>query len=315
MMDFDLPNWNAIAAEVSGPNAFLWAFGTYVSMLMIERFFYLIHNRKSWNERDAGRNVVNNALTAIGDSFIGGPLFVGIYFLVYDHLRLFDVPFLWWGWALAFILNDLAYYVDHRIAHRTGFFWAIHTTHHSSKEMNLTVSARGTLMSLAGSMSPAYFVLLALMGVPFGMFIAAKFFGNLWGIFNHTRTVHRMGFLENWLATPANHRVHHGTEPKYLDKNYGQTLIIWDRLFNSFQREEEEPTYGLVKQLESDSLWDIQTSGAQWLIGEIRAAPRMIDKLRYLWMPPGWRHDGCSLTTEQIRAGVPGCIAGTPAAV
>jgi sterol desaturase/sphingolipid hydroxylase (fatty acid hydroxylase superfamily) len=209
-----------------------------------------------------------------------------------------------------FLLNDLAYYVDHRIAHRTGFFWAIHTAHHSSQEMNLTVSARGTVLGLAGTMSPAYFVFLALLGVPFGIFIAAKFFGNLWGIFNHTRLVHRMGVLEEVLATPANHRVHHGTEAKYLDKNYGQTLIVWDRLFGTFQREEEEPTYGLVKQLESDRIWDIQTSGAQWLIASIRSAPRWQDKLRYLWRPPGWRHDGCHQTTQQILDGVPGCIAG-----
>ncbi len=309
-----LDQWNTIVAEVTGPNAFLWALGTYVAMILIERIAYVFHERKNWNERDARQNVINSSVTAIGDAFIGGPLFVGIYFLVYDNLRLFDIPFLWWGWALAFVLNDLAYYVDHRIAHRTGFFWAIHTAHHSSKELNLTVSSRGTILGLAGTLSPAYFVFLALMGVPFAMFIAAKFFGNLWGIFNHTRIIHRMGMLEEVLATPANHRVHHGTEAKYLDKNYGQTLIIWDRLFGSFQREEEEPTFGLVKQLESDRIWDIQTSGAQWLVGEMRSAPRWQDKLRYLWMPPGWRHDGCHLTTEQIRAGVPGCIAGQTAA-
>jgi sterol desaturase/sphingolipid hydroxylase (fatty acid hydroxylase superfamily) len=308
-----LPSWNAIAAEVTGPNALLWALCTYVAMIVIERIAYVFHDRGAWNERDARVNVINNSITAIGDAFIGGPLFVAVYFLVYDNVRLFDVPFLWWGWMLAFILNDLAYYLDHRIAHRTGFFWALHIVHHSSKEMNLTVSARGSIFALAGTTSFCYFLLLAMLGVPFMMFIAAKFFANLWGIFNHTRIVHRMGFLENWLATPANHRVHHGTDIKYLDKNYGQVLIIWDRLFGSFQREEEEPIYGLVKQLESDSIWDIQTWGPRWLFGEMRRAPRLADKLRYLWMPPGWRHDGCPMTTEQMRSGVPGCIAGTAA--
>jgi sterol desaturase/sphingolipid hydroxylase (fatty acid hydroxylase superfamily) len=310
-----IETWNSIAAEVSGPNAFLWALCSYVAMIFIERVFYLLQDRRRWNERDARKNVINNSVTAIIDSFVGGPLFVGIYFLVYDHLRVFDVPMVWWGWIAVFLLNDLAYYVDHRIAHRTGFFWAIHTSHHSSREMNLTVSARGTVLGLAGTMSPAYFVLLPLLGVSFPMYVAARFFGNLWGIFNHTRLVRSMGPLESLLATPSNHRVHHGTAPKYLDKNYGQVLIIWDRLFGSFQREEEEPTFGLVKQLESDRIWDIQTSGMQWLIGEVRSANRWQDKARYLWMPPGWRHDGCHLTTEQIRRGVPGCIAGQTAPV
>ncbi len=302
-------DWNAIAAEVSGPNAFLWALGAYVSMIVIERATYVFQERKHWNEGDARANVINNSVTAIGDAFLGGPLFVATYFLAYEF-RLFDIPYLWWGWVAAFLLNDLAYYVDHRIAHRTGFFWAIHTAHHSSQEMNLTVSARGTLLGLSGTMSPAYFVLCALMGVPFPMFIAAKFFGNQWGQFNHTRLVRRMGILEEVLATPANHRVHHGTEAKYLDRNYGQVLIVWDRLFGSFQREEEEPTFGLVKQMESNRIWDIQTWGARVLWSDLRRAERLSDKLRYLVMPPGWKHDGCPQTSEQIRAGVPGCIAG-----
>jgi sterol desaturase/sphingolipid hydroxylase (fatty acid hydroxylase superfamily) len=306
-------DWNAIAAEVSGPNAFLWALGAYVSMILIERATYLFQERKQWNEGDARANVINNSVSAIGDSFLGGPLFVATYFLFYEF-RLFDIPYLWWGWVAAFLLNDLAYYVDHRIAHRTGFFWAIHTAHHSSQEMNLTVAARGTLLGLGGTMSPAYFILCALMGVPFPMFIAAKFFGNQWGQFNHTRLVHRMGVLEEVLATPANHRVHHGTEAKYLDKNYGQVLILWDRLFGTFQREDEEPTFGLVKQMDSNRIWDIQTWGARVLWADVKRADRWTDKFRYLVMPPGWKHDGCPQTSEAIRAGMPGCIAGPAAA-
>lgn len=309
MLERFVPDWTAIAAEVSGPNAFLWAFGTYVAMMLVERLIYVFHGRGDWNERDARANILNSTITAIAGAFIGGPLFVGTYILVYEHVRLFDIPPIWWGWVAAFLLNDLAYYVDHRIAHRTGFFWAIHTSHHSSQEMNLTVAPRGNIIGLAGTMSPAYFLFLPLLGVSFPMYVAIHFFGNLWGIFNHTRTIHRMGVLEEVLATPANHRVHHGTEPKYLDKNYGQTLIIWDRLFGTFQREEEEPTYGLVKQLQSDRIWDIQMSGAAWLWGEIRRAPRWQDKLRYLAMPPGWSHDGCHQTSEHIRRGAPGCVA------
>jgi sterol desaturase/sphingolipid hydroxylase (fatty acid hydroxylase superfamily) len=309
MQSETLSGWNAIAAEVSGPNAFLWALCAYVLMILIERTAYIFQERKHWNEADARANVINNSVTAIGDSLFGGPLFVAIYFLAYEY-RLFDIPYFWWGWVAAFLLNDLAYYVDHRIAHRTGFFWAIHTSHHSSPEMNLTVSARGTLLGLAGTLSPAYFVLCAFMGVPFPMFIAAKFFGNQWGQFNHSRLVRRMGPLEEVLATPANHRVHHGTEAKYLDRNYGQVLIIWDRLFGTFQREEEEPTFGLVKQMESNRIWDIQTWGMRLLWADVRRAPQWSDKLRYLCMPPGWKHDGCPMTSEQIRNGVPGCVAG-----
>jgi sterol desaturase/sphingolipid hydroxylase (fatty acid hydroxylase superfamily) len=289
------------ARKVADGTGFWIIFSSYMIMMLGERLVYVFHDRDHWNERDAWANVRSALVKEAGAALLTGTIFISIYWAIYEHARLFDIPFLWWGWLLGFLLNDLAYYTDHRIAHRTGLFWAIHTSHHSSKEMNLLVANRGTLLDLGGAMQPAYY-LLPLLGLHPAMFLACKFFANLWGIFNHTRHVKRMGVLEGILATPANHRVHHGTEPKYLDKNYGQVLIIWDRLFGTFQREEEEPTYGLVKQLDSYSVWDIQTSGAQWLWQQMRSAPRWQDKLLYLIKPPGWNHEGRHETTETILA-------------
>ncbi len=288
-----------VARKIADGSGFWIIFTSYMVMMFAERLVYVFHERDRWNEADAWANVRNALFNQVFGALVTGALFIGIYSWLYEHARLFEIPFLWWGWVLGFLLNDLAYYTDHRISHRTGFFWAIHTTHHSSKEMNLLVSNRGTVLDLGGAMALSYY-LLPILGVHPAMFVACKFFANLWGIFNHTRKVKRMGVLEGVLATPANHRVHHGTEPKYLDKNYGQVLIVWDRLFGTWQREEEEPTYGLVKQLDSLKLWDIQTSGAQWLFAQMRGAPRWQDKLRYLIKPPGWRHDGQHDTTETI---------------
>ncbi|MEO7937248.1 MAG: sterol desaturase family protein [Burkholderiaceae bacterium] len=289
------------ARSMGDGTGFPIVFGTYMAMLAVERIAYLFVDRDAWDEQDAWSNVRSALFNTAVQVVLTGGIFLGIYVFLYQHARVFDVPFAWWGWALAFLLNDLAYYTDHRIAHRVGFLWAIHTTHHSSREMNLLVSNRGTVLDLGGTMSPVYF-LLPILGVPPAMFLAVKFFGNLWGIFNHTRLIKRMGVLEDVLATPANHRVHHGTEPKYLDRNYGQTLIIWDRLFSSFQREEEEPTYGLVTQMESHRLWDIHTWGVRQLIAQMRSADRWADRLRYLVKPPGWSHDGNHTTTEAIVA-------------
>jgi sterol desaturase/sphingolipid hydroxylase (fatty acid hydroxylase superfamily) len=289
------------ARKMADGTGFWIVFSSYMIMMLGERLIYVFQDRDRWNERDAWANVRSALIKEAGTALLTGTIFISVYWAIYEHGRLFDIPFLWWGWVLGFLLNDLAYYTDHRIAHRTGFFWAIHTSHHSSKEMNLLVANRGTLLDLGGAMQPAYY-LLPLLGLHPAMFLACKFFANLWGIFNHTRHVKRMGVLEGILATPANHRVHHGTEPKYLDKNYGQVLIIWDRLFGTFQREEEEPTYGLVKQLDSYSVWDVQTSGAQWLWRQLRSAPRWQDKLLYLIKPPGWNHEGRHETTEAILA-------------
>lgn len=294
-----------VDAQMAG-EGFVYISAYYFGILFLERGLYLFQDRHEWNERDARANVVNGIFTTLVEALVGGVAFVAAYLLIYEHLRLFTIPLAWWGWVLALLLNDLAYYVDHRVSHRTGLFWAIHHTHHSSSEMNILVANRGNIFLFGGLGQPAYLV-LALLGLPLPMFITTKFFGNLWGIFNHTRLVDRMGPLEDVLATPSNHRVHHGSDAKYLDRNYGQTLIIWDRLFGTYQREEESPTFGLVTPLESYRLWDIQTSGFQWLFGQMRSASRWSDRLRYLWKPPGWSHTGAHQTSETIResAGAP----------
>ena len=293
--------FSTIAQKVGDGSGFWIIFGSYMAMVFAERLVYALRRNAEWHEREARANVFNQLVNEAVGALLTGALFMGIYVLIYNNVRLFDIPFAGWAWMLAFLLNDLAYYVDHRISHRSGFFWAFHIPHHSSQEMNLLVSPRGSIFGLNGVISPTYF-LLALIGLPPAMFLAVKFFGNLWGIFNHTRLIHRMGFLEGILATPANHRVHHGTETKYLDRNYGQTLILWDRMFQSWQPEEEEPTYGLVKQMDSHRIWDIQTWGIRWLIGQVRSADRWSDKCLYLIKPPGWSHDGRHEMTETLIA-------------
>ena len=291
-----------IAAQRMGAGTGLSiTFTTYMLMLGTERISYLFADGQHWDAGEAWANLraalVNTAVQIV----LTGGLFLAAYWPIYDNLRLATIPFVWWGWVLAFLLNDLAYYTDHRIAHRTGFLWAIHTTHHSSPDMNLLVSNRGTAFDLGGLLSPAFFV-LALAGMHPAMLLAVKFFGNLWGIFNHTRLVGRLGWLEGVLATPANHRVHHAVQPHYLDRNYGQTLIIWDRLFGSWQREEDAPVFGLVKQMNSRTVWDIHSWGLRQLWAQIRAAPHWLDKLRYLVKPPGWHHLGQHQTTADIVA-------------
>ena len=303
MWDWISSNFRALVeAQMSDDGSgFWWVLGSYLLMLLIERGLYFLQDRHEWNERDARANLWNGILTAVVSTIVGGAIFVTIYQGLYENFRLFTVPLALGGWVAAFLLTDLAYYVDHRISHRVGFFWAIHHTHHSSNEMHLLVAQRTNVFMTGGLAQPTYF-LLPIVGVPLPMLIVVQFFGNLWGIFNHTRLVGRMGPLDGVLATPSNHRVHHGSDAKYLDRNYGQTLILWDRLFGSFQREEETPTFGLVSPLHSYKIWDIQTSGFQWLVGQMRSANRWPDKLRYLVKPPGWSHDGRHETSATIQA-------------
>lgn len=293
-----------VRAQMAG-EGFWYLLGYYLVIMLLERLLYLFQHRHDWNECDARANLWNGIFTALVNAVVGAVIFVTIYSLLFENLRLTTFPLTVWAFALAWAANDLAYYLDHRIAHRTGLFWAVHHTHHSSNEFNILVAQRGNIFSLGGLGQPVYF-LLAILGIPLAMLVTVQFFGNLWGIFNHTRLVDKMGPLEEVLATPANHRVHHGANPQYLDKNYGQTLIVWDRLFGTFEPEREEPRFGLVTPMNSMKLWDIQTSGVRWLWGQMKRADRWQDKLRYLWKPPGWSHDGCHETSEimQERAGL-----------
>jgi alkylglycerol monooxygenase len=196
-------------------------------------------------------------------------------------------------WVAAIVLFlgvDCAYYWFHRIAHEYNAPWAGHVVHHSSEDYNLAVALRqGTFQ---GVFSWVFYLPLALLGYPPAWFAAMSSFDTLYQFWIHTRLIGKLGPLEWVLNTPSHHRVHHGRNPKYLDKNYAGTLIVWDRLFGTFKAEEEEPVYGLTKPLESwNPLW---ANFHVWrdLCRDAWLAPRWVDKLRIWFMPQGWRPAG-----------------------
>jgi alkylglycerol monooxygenase len=196
----------------------------------------------------------------------------------------------WMAAILLFLGVDCAYYWFHRIAHEYNAPWAGHVVHHSSEDYNLAVALRqGTFQ---GVFSWVFYLPLALAGFPPAWFAATSSFDTLYQFWIHTRLIGKLGPLEWVLNTPSHHRVHHGRNPKYLDKNYAGTLIIWDRMFGTFQVEEEEPVYGLTKPLNSwNPLW---ANLHVWrdLCHDAWLAPRWVDRLRIWFMPQGWRPEG-----------------------
>ncbi|MFW6067079.1 MAG: sterol desaturase family protein [Myxococcota bacterium] len=219
--------------------------------------------------------------------FLRGALLAG-YVLVYEHLRLATLPGdRWWTWVAAILGVDFAYYWFHRVSHRSNFIWATHVVHHQSEEYNLAVALRQSI--LQGLFSAPFYLPLALLGVPPLVFVAAATLDTLYQFWIHTRAIGRMGPLEWVLNTPSHHRVHHGINPKYIDRNYAGIFIVWDRLFGTFQQEEEEPAYGTVKPLSSwNPLW---ANVAEWahIARMSRATRRWRDKLAVWVMPPEWR--------------------------
>ena len=191
------------------------------------------------------------------------------------------------AWVAVFLLDDFAYYWMHRLSHTVNLLWAGHIVHHSSEEFNLTVALRQS--SLHGLMSWLFYLPIALLGVPVTMWLVCHALNLIYQFWIHTREVDKLGPLEWVLNTPSHHRVHHGINPEYQDKNFAGTLILWDRWFGTFEPERAEPVYGITKPLRS---WN-PVSANLHQFGEIlrhaRSARRLPDKLRAVFAHPRWR--------------------------
>ena len=209
------------------------------------------------------------------------------YHELFTHHRVFTVPFAWWAWPLCLVGVDLGYYWFHRASHRINAIWAGHVVHHQSEEYNLAVALRQSWF--VKLLEWPFYLPLALLGFPPEMFVTAFTLDVLYQFWIHTRLVGKLGPLELVMNTPSHHRVHHGIDPKYIDKNYAGVFIVWDRMFGTFQEEEEEPAYGLVKPLASWSpLW---ANAHRWVeIAELSAAATTIGEKLYAFVaPPEWR--------------------------
>jgi sterol desaturase/sphingolipid hydroxylase (fatty acid hydroxylase superfamily) len=233
----------------------------------------------------------------------------GIYVVILDYfyrLHIFSFSHVIVYWGMLLLLEDFMYYWLHRFDHEIRFFWAVHVTHHSSEHLNFTVGFRSSVFQPLYRF--LYFIPLALMGFkPIDiLFIYAA--TQIWGIFVHTKLINKMGWLEYFLVTPSHHRVHHASNPKYLDKNMGMFLIIWDKMFGTFQPELNDKEYqpikfGLTKPIEKETPTTIIFH--EWVQMWKDLARKDIgwkEKWFYLFGPPGWSHDGSRLTSEEMRA-------------
>ena len=232
---------------------------------------------------------IANLSQGIGSQLVGlfmkTVLFVG-YMYIFEHWRLFEIPNTIWTWIILFIGVDFFYYWFHRMSHQINALWAAHIVHHQSEEYNLTVALRQSWFQ--GWFSWIFYLPLALIGFDPIIFLTLSSFNTLYQFWIHTRTIKSMGFLEHILNTPSHHRVHHGSNPKYIDKNHAGTLIIWDKLFGTFQKEEEEVYYGITTPLAS---WNpVWANVHYWkeLIETAKKSDNLSDKIRVFVKPPGW---------------------------
>lgn len=277
----------------------------YLIIIGIEILLSNYRHKKLYTIKDTATNVYLMLLNG-GLDLLFRSIYVGVIFNFFYHHRIVDAwqnPILYWLALL--IAEDFLYYWLHRFDHEIRFFWATHVTHHSSEKMNFTVGFRSSVFQPLYRF--IYFIPLPLLGFKPLDIVFVYAATQIWGIFVHTELIKKMGFLEYILVTPSHHRVHHASNPKYLDKNMGMFLIIWDKLFGTFQAElpaeKYQPVkYGLTKNLEHTNPATIVLH--EWIqIYKDVTQPHIGFKQRwnYLFGPPGYSHDGSRKTSEEMR--------------
>lgn len=275
----------------------------FVVLVLVEM---LIARRRDAT-RYCPRDTLTSLLLGLG-STVAGVLAGGAVFAMATWVhgfRLFDIGWAWYWFVVAFVLDDLGYYVFHRSAHRVRLFWASHVVHHSSQHYNLSTALRQTWTGFF-SLGFLFRLPLFLVGFPPAMIFFVAGLNLVYQFWIHTEAVGRMPrWFEAVMNTPSHHRVHHGANPRYLDRNYAGVFIVWDRLFGTFEPEDEgeRVRYGLVHDLGSfNVLWAALHEWAG-IARDLWRAP-WGSKLGYLLREPGWSHDGSRQTSDMIRAAV-----------
>ncbi len=213
-------------------------------------------------------------------------LILALHFYLYQY-KIFELSGmlpLWLFWILTFVVIDLVFYIYHRMSHRIRFLWAIHLSHHSSEEMNFAVSFRQAWFGPVSKIP--FFMLLPMLGFDPTIIAAAGVISTLWGIVGHTQIIGKLGFIEWVFNTPSHHRVHHGSNKQYIDKNYGNLLIIWDRMFGTFEPEEESVKFGLVNNVNTYNPAKITFMAWSSMIDDIKKKKNLSEMLSTIIEPP-----------------------------
>ena len=255
-------------------------------LIGIEFLFSLRKNIKLYRLNDSLTNISLGIGQQITGIFMKTALFFG-YLYLYDHYRFTTLNSTFAMWLILFIGVDFFYYWFHRLSHEVNALWAAHIVHHQSEDYNLSVALRQSWFQNAFSW--VFYLPLALAGFHPVMFLTISSFNTLYQFWIHTRTIGKLGPLEWILNTPSHHRVHHGSDPRYLDKNHGGTLIIWDRIFGTFKEEDREPHYGITTPLKSWNPFWANFHYWQELFHLASRSKGLTNKVLVFLKPPGWR--------------------------
>ena len=275
----------------------VFAIPVFIALIIVEVFINAKKNLDLYRFNDSAANIT----MGLGSVVIGllTKTFAFFVFLWIYQFRLFEIPNTWWMWGLLLLADDVTFYWYHRSAHEIRFFWAAHVQHHSSEHMNFSVALRQ-------SWGEPFIKFLFYIWLPFIGFnpvyiLIMQSISLVYQFFPHTKLVGKLGPIEWIFNSPSHHRVHHATQVQYLDKNHAGILIIWDRMFGTFQKEIEVPIYGITENINTFSPLKIASHEYVNLWQDIRRAKKFSEKINYLIKPPGWSHDGENRTSKELQ--------------
>jgi len=268
-----------------------WFFVASIAFLLIELALYAV--KKQFTRNLLGDTLANfiTLMLFLGVAFVIGTIYLNIFYYVYDEWRFFSLDITPISIVAAVILADFAYYWEHRCTHRVGIGWATHMVHHSSPHFNISVAYRfGPLDGII----PLFFHLpLVLLGFNPLLVLFAEAFVQLYQTVLHTEVIRKLPRkVEAVMNTPSHHRVHHGSNKEYIDKNYAGIFIIWDKMFGTFEEEKVKVVYGVLPPINSVNPLKIFFSGLTGLVRKMRSAPTFGVALAYLIKPPEWKSEG-----------------------
>ncbi len=274
----------------------------FVVVILVEMIYSARQQLKLYSARDTAVNV-QLMLMFFGLDLICKVLWYSVLGWFFEHRISGPIANPWLYWPIAIIFQDFCYYIHHYLDHHVRLFWAVHVPHHSSEEFNISTGFRSPV--LQPLFRYTFYIPMALFGFgPFDILLCYALTQH-WGTFAHTQTIKKLPHIIEFIfVTPSHHRVHHAVNPRYLDKNMGMFLILWDRLFGTFTQESDlEPVrFGLTTPIEKpgDAFYVI---GHEWkqLWHDLMHAPNWESQWMYLFGPPGWSHDGSRRTSAEIR--------------
>lgn len=267
-------------------NPIILSIPIYFALIGIELLIQAIKKYRIYRLNDAITNIscgITQQVTGIFFKILS----VAAYQYVYENFSFFSIPATWYNLILLFVLVDFFYYWAHRKSHEINLFWGGHVVHHQSEDYNFSVALRQGSFQIIWTFF--FYIPIALLGFDTLNFVLMSGLVTVYQFWIHTETIGKLGPIEWIFNTPSHHRVHHGRNPKYIDKNHAGVFIIWDRLFGTFQKEEEKPTYGITKQTAS---WNPVWVNLQHYVEMVKGLKTMKgykNKLNYIFNKPGWQ--------------------------